>query len=89
MTIARALDTTGALPDGVDSTEALARFLVRAWNELLPNARDVAFRQIPGDETRRIIFAGDMTWGDEPDGTGYVLLRVMHGCGFAEASGIA
>ena len=87
--IARAIDTAGVLPGGTDSTEALARFLVRAWNELLPNARDVAFRQMPGDETRRILFAGDMTWGDAPDGTGYALLRVMHGCGFAAAVGIA
>jgi hypothetical protein len=34
---------------------------------------------MPGDPTRCIYFAGEMTWGDTPEGLGYELLdTIMH-----------
>jgi hypothetical protein len=42
------------------------------WEEF--SGRDVAGRMYNG---KQIVFAGDMSWGDTPDGIGYNVLRVL------------
>jgi len=43
------------------------------WN--LPGADDTMFRRDPDNRRKRILFAGESTWGDEPDGYGYRRLK--------------
>lgn len=52
--------------------EALGKF-VEWWHS--PLGRNIAYRSDPDDDTKRIFFAGDMSWGDEPDGIGYRYLK--------------
>ena len=40
-------------------------------NEWPPDFRDCGSRQLPGSKTKWIFVAGDMSWGDRPDGLGY------------------
>jgi hypothetical protein len=46
--------------------------------------RDVSFRRDPDDDSQCYMFAGDMSWGDEPEGFGYETLRSVFQLGFAE-----
>jgi hypothetical protein len=63
--------------DGYE-TEPLEKFVdsfVGFWNGE-EYASDTALRDITlGDRDYRIVFAGEMSWGDEPDGTGYRWMR--------------
>lgn len=38
-------------------------------------ARDSCFRHDPDDPSQTFAFAGEMTWGDEPQGFGYLTVR--------------
>lgn len=50
----------------VKGCEAFVEF----WN--FNNSRDCASRALPGaEDTRKVMFAGDMSWGDTPEGHGY------------------
>jgi hypothetical protein len=48
--------------------------IVSFWND--PDARDTVWRDI--SKMERVVFCGDSTWGDEPDGVGHSLLRMAH-----------
>ena len=50
--------------------------------------RDMAARQDPDNPARQIVVAGDMSWGDEPDGLGYQLLKKAFGLGIAQLLGV-
>ena len=55
---------------------SVVRELEQQYNEELLKADDVAYREFVIDGVRsRVIFAGEMTWGDDPDGVGFKLLR--------------
>jgi len=46
--------------------------LIHWWAQ---GARDSCFRHDPDDPTQTLAFAGEMTWGDEPQGFGYQTVR--------------
>jgi hypothetical protein len=76
-----------ALPELKSEAEVVeyVRKLVSDWP---PDFRDVASRQDPERDTDLLVFAGDMSYGDEPDGGGYQLLKTILGLGIADALGI-
>lgn len=56
--------------------EAYVRDLEKRFNEDLPEARDYVRRHLNVDgQPARVIFVGSATWGDEPDGVAYMLLK--------------
>lgn len=42
------------------------------------SGRDTISRPDPNNPSRCLCFAGEMTWGDEPDGLGYRCMRLIH-----------
>lgn len=69
----------------IDVDEVLAS-LISVWEE--HGDRDLAVRFDPDDEDRQIVFAGEMSWGDEPDGSAYRALREADQLGLLEIFGI-
>ena len=71
---------------GKDATDgeirSLAKELVEGWT---PDNRDTASRLDPDNRKKVIVFAGDMSWGDEPEGGGYQYLKKLCLSGVAEA----
>jgi len=63
----------------------LARNLVDAW---APTYRDCCSRKDPDDPKQIIVFAGDMSWGDDPEGSGYQYLKELINSGIGEVLGI-
>lgn len=59
--------------------------MFEAWP---PDARDCASRADPDDPKQVLVFAGRETWGDEPDGSGYLYLKELLSLGVAETFGI-
>lgn len=59
-------------PDQLPDPAKLVRRLIRWWYE---GARDTCMCRDPDDPSQVIGFAGEMTWGDEPCGLGYELIR--------------
>ena len=57
------------------------------WNE--GSARDLSSRPDPDHPQRKVVVAGDMSWGDEPDGCGYQNLKWAFGLGIAGHLGIS
>jgi hypothetical protein len=52
-------------------------------------SRDSDSRTIPRDKLRRkVVFAGEMSWGDEPDGHGYQTLKHSDAAGLFTVYGI-
>ena len=58
--------------------------IVKFWENW--NSRDCASRLL--NKKEQIIFAGEMTWGDEPDGVGYKCLKRMFILGIDKELGI-
>lgn len=56
------------------------------WSD--PYYRDVTYRPDPDDATQMLLFAGDMSCGDEPDGGGYTELKEAFMLRIPEALGI-
>jgi hypothetical protein len=54
--------------------DALVDEIVGFWND--PGFRDTVDRWI--SDTEKVIFCGEMSWGDEPSGHGYGLLKMAH-----------
>jgi hypothetical protein len=54
------------------STTTLVDNLFDLWKN---GSRDASMRDDPDDPTQVMLFAGEPSWGDEPDGYGYVTLR--------------
>jgi DNA-directed RNA polymerase subunit RPC12/RpoP len=50
--------------------------------------RDCNYRTDPDDGTQILVVAGDMSWGDEPDGAGYRYMKRIVYSGVAEILGI-
>ena len=50
--------------------------------------RDASMRTNPDDPKRVLVFAGELSWGDEPDGTGYLALRDAERLGLLDFFGI-
>mgnify|MGYP006969383108 CR=1 FL=1 len=62
------------------------RELLRAWPP--EGCRDAAVLTDPDDPTQVLVFAGEMTWGDEPQGEAFLLLKQLAHSGIGEAVGI-
>lgn len=52
-------------------------------------ARDTTYRLNPLDSNYLIVFSGEQTWGNEPDGYGYTKLKQMFTLGLDEVFGIS
>lgn len=69
--------------DAVDDEWALERTVLLDPKKVVESlyavwdgdARDVVSRPDPDDSTTQLIFAGEPSWGDEPEGYGYETLR--------------
>lgn len=60
--------------DIVDKVTRTTDDFIQIWNGE-SHARDLFVRRITvGNESREVLFAGDMSWGDEPEGIGYQTL---------------
>ena len=64
----------------------IVKGFVDAWNK--PNYRDMASRLDPDDRMRTVVVAGELSWGDEPEGKGYQLLKQAFGLGIAQSLGV-
>lgn len=71
----------------LDPQGALRDFL-KLWNE--GGYRDCETRCVerPGVPTERILVAGDMSWGDEPDGAAYQAIKAALALGITDALGV-
>ena len=64
---------------GIEDPEEFVDEFIHFWDE--PCGRDVSCRTFctkPGGGQKtlvKIVFAGDMSWGDEPEGYGYTTLK--------------
>ena len=70
--------------DGLTATEAVDHF-IKSWP---PQFRDTAHITDPDDPDKVIVFAGERTWGDTPDGHGFKLLAWAGVLGIAPGLGI-
>ena len=52
-------------------------------------ARDLSQRDDPDDRKQQIVVAGEMSWGDEPGGYGYQMLKMASQYGLLELFGIS
>jgi len=84
------------LPALYKTKEELAE-VVNDWvAEWPPDHRDAASRDLPArfrpadakDVEHVVVFAGEMTWGDEPAGSGYEYLKLGTSLGICELLGI-
>jgi hypothetical protein len=67
------------------STEDLVqevRQFVADWND--GGFRDLSYREDPLHPRRKVVVAGDLSWGDEPDGAGYQMLKKAFGLTIAQ-----
>lgn len=63
------------------------REFAAAWNE--GRFRDLAFRIDPDKPGRKVVVAGELSWGDEPSGLGYQMLKKAFGLGIAQRLGVS
>lgn len=68
-----------------DPAEAIDTFIT-LWES--GAASDMTSRTDPDDATQLLVFAGEMSWGDEPSGTGYQALKDAEFSGVLTALGI-
>jgi hypothetical protein len=54
----------------------------------LRSFRDAGVRGYPADAACIIVSAGDMSWGDEPDGRAYLALKELFEAGVTAEMGI-
>jgi hypothetical protein len=64
----------------------IVRDFVGGWNK--PNHRDTAWREDPDKPERKVVIAGELSWGDEPDGAGYQMLKRAFGLSIAQFLGV-
>ena len=66
--------------------KVLVKTMVDFWHA--PNYRDVCVVIDPDDIKQHIMFAGDMSWGDEPEGPGYRELKRIYWLGVDKILGL-
>jgi hypothetical protein len=81
--------------DTLTGEEAVGRFLIAVKADLTktsaewyPVFRDSAMITDPASPERVIVFAGELSWGDTPQGRGFQLLAEIGVLGIADAFGI-
>lgn len=69
-----------SMPDGIETPEAFVDAFISFWNN--ESGRDVAARHLPKsvdpDVKWKVLFAGDMSWGDTPTGYGFHMFDTMN-----------
>lgn len=69
--------------------ERLVEELFAVWHgSSTIRVRDGSSRPDPDDPKRQIVIAGELSWGDEPDGLGYQTLKAAFESGIADIFGI-
>jgi hypothetical protein len=63
------------------------REFAAGWNDGC--FRDLTFRDDPKKPGRKVVVAGELSWGDEPDGCGYQMLKKAFGLGIAQRLGVS
>jgi len=63
------------------------REFTAGWNE--GRFRDLAFRIDPDKPSRKVVITGELSWGDEPGGLGYQMLKKAFGLGIAQSLGVS
>lgn len=59
---------------------------VAGWND--GSFRDLSFRDDPEKPSRKVVVAGERSCGDEPDGSGYQMLKKAFALGIAQLLGV-
>jgi len=62
------------------------RDFVAAWND--GRFRDMSYRIDPLHPRRKVVVAGEMSWGDEPEGSGYQMFKKAFGLTIAQRLGV-
>ena len=62
------------------------RDFVAGWND--GHFRDLSYRVDPLHPRRKVVVAGELSWGDEPDGVGYQMLKKAFGLTIAQRLGV-
>ena len=66
--------------------EKLVEEFLELWHG---GSRDSDSRAIPKDKLKRkVVFTGDMSWGDEPDGYGFTMLKRADQSGLLDIYGV-
>jgi len=73
------------VPGTEPEAHALVQRLADGWP---PEFRDVASRRDPDNARQILVFAGDMSWGDTPAGSGYRYLEKLITTGIGRYLGI-
>ena len=68
--------------------EAVHAFVTEARTSWPPVARDTVVRGDPDDPDKILAFAGGMSWGDDPEGEGYLQLKRLLASGLGKYLGI-
>ncbi len=63
------------------------RDFVAAWND--GRFRDMSYRLDPLRPRRKVVVAGELSWGDEPEGAGYQMFKKAFGLTVAQRLGVA
>ncbi len=63
-------------------------FLADLTEFITGNPRDTAWREHPDNSEEIILFCGESTWGDEPDGLGYSVMKTITLCRLETILGI-
>lgn len=67
--------------------EVIVKDFINLWNK--GEVRDIQSRTATiGGEEVGIVFCGELTWGDEPAGTGYNTIRPVHDLGLLPLFGV-
>jgi len=62
------------------------RDFVAAWNDGC--FRDMSYRIDPLRSCRKVVVSGEMSWGDEPEGSGYQMFKKAFGLTIAQRLGV-
>jgi hypothetical protein len=68
-----------------DLTKGVRDF-VAAWND--GRFRDMSSRIDPHRSRRKVVVAGELSWGDEPEGAGYQMFKKAFGLTIAQRLGV-
>lgn len=78
----RDVEAAHAFTSTLEDLAAAVQAFVTEWNESC--FRDLAAREDPENPGRKVVVAGELSWGDEPDGRGYQMLKKAFGLTIAQ-----
>ena len=71
---------------GLEDLAKEVRNFVARWNN--GHFRDLSYRVDPLHPRRKVVVAGELSWGDEPQGVGYQMLKKAFGLTVAQRLGV-